>query len=233
MILIGDLETNGMTLDEQSVIHCVVLKDWETKEIYKFGPESIVDAVSAMEEADKIVYHNFIGFDWRVLLHFYPDFKPKGYDDTLIMSRLLCPYKRGGHSIENYGEEMGIPKPVHEDWSTFSPEMLHRCTQDVHILDKVYTKLMRGITDYSRWREALELEYEVALIHHHTQVPTGVTFDVQRAKELRDRIDMKMSDLEVRMRRVMPLHTVKGGTIKKVFKKDGDYHKYVKDYFSL
>jgi len=231
MILLGDLETNGLELDENTRIHCIVLKDWETKEVWKYGPQDLENAYVALMEADRIIFHNFIGFDWRVLLFFFHDFNPKSYDDTLILSRLFYPYKRGGHFIENYGEECGIPKPVHEDWSTFSPEMLHRCVQDVHILDYVYSKLMKQrLKGDANWEEAIKLEYEVARIHHHIQVPTGITFDVDKAAQLRDTIDMAMSSLEIEMRKVLPLHTVKGSTIKKVFKKNGDYQKYVRDY---
>lgn len=231
MIYLGDLETNGLTLDGNTRIHCIVLKDWETKKVWRYGPHDLEDAYAELMEADKIVFHNFIGFDWRVLLHFFPDFKPKDFDDTLILSRLFYPYRRGGHSIESYGEECGIPKPVHEDWSVFSPEMLYRCEQDVHILDYAYSKLMRERKEGGvNWEGAIKLEYDVARIHHHIQVPTGVTFDVEKAVGLRETIDMAMASLEVRMRSVLPFRTVKGSTIKKVFKKNGEYQKYVVDY---
>ena len=38
--VIGDLETNGL-LETATVIHCAVFKDLETKEVFKFTPNSV------------------------------------------------------------------------------------------------------------------------------------------------------------------------------------------------
>ena len=39
----------------------------------------------------------------------------------------------------------GVPKPKHEDWSKFSPEMLHRCREDVKINVLVYEALLKEL----------------------------------------------------------------------------------------
>ena len=109
--------------------------------------------------------------------------------------------------------------------------MLFRCEQDVHILDYVYTKCMKKVEEYPEWREAFKLEYEVARIHSHIQVPTGVVFNVEEALKLRDSIDGRMKKLEEEMRVVLPYRCAKGNTINKIFKKDGSYYDYVNEYF--
>lgn len=97
--------------------------------------------------------HNGIGYDWPLLKKLYGwEFKGKKVD-TLIMSRLLdpkrlvpfnCPNKKAGpHSIEAWGWRVGRGKPEHNDWGQFSEEMLHRCTEDVEILELVYGALLK------------------------------------------------------------------------------------------
>jgi hypothetical protein len=72
--------------------------------------------------------------------------------DTLILSRLLSPDRKSPpgwkgkpapHSVEAWGMRFGRPKPGHEDWSKFSPEMLHRCTEDTLITEMILYELLK------------------------------------------------------------------------------------------
>jgi len=144
MRLVFDLEANDL-YEGATVIHCIVLKDISLSKSKSFGfhGKHLVDGLALLEEADELIGHNIIDYDLRLIKKLYPDFKPKGLIlDTYLLSSLLNPDRKGGHSLGQYGEELGIKKPEHEDWSQFSPEMLHRCTEDVHINHKVYDKLM-------------------------------------------------------------------------------------------
>lgn len=152
MKLIFDLESNGLYDDPMTdTIHCIVCKDIETNRIMQFTSEyrgfstetGIDRGIRVLQNASELIGHNIIDFDLRLLKKIYPSFCPSGKIlDTMILSQLLFPDRKGGHSLAQYGEELGIEKPKHEDWSVFSPEMLHRCTEDVHINHKVYELLM-------------------------------------------------------------------------------------------
>lgn len=143
MRLVFDLEANGL-YDEATVIHCIVTKDIDTGELIEFHGDNLENyGQRFLESANELIGHNIIDYDLRLLKKLYPSFKPKGLImDTMILSQLLFPDRKGGHSLAQYGEELGIKKPEHEDWSQFSPEMLHRCTEDVEINHKVYEQLM-------------------------------------------------------------------------------------------
>ena len=106
----------------------------------KFGPNEVPQMMDFMDTCDVCVMHNGVGYDWPLLRKLY------GYEyqgkkiDTLLMSRLQQPERSrpigcnaGPHSIEAWGMRLGRSKPEHEDWSRFSKEMLHRCTEDVEI----------------------------------------------------------------------------------------------------
>ena len=156
MRLVFDLEANGLyddkinkdgTIDKAAdTIWCIVTKDIDTGYLSKYTSEgnAIDRGIELLEQANEIIGHNIIDYDLRLIKKLYPAFCPVGKVlDTLILSQLLNPDRKGGHSLAQYGDELGIKKPEHEDWSKFSPEMLHRCTEDVHINHKVYDKLMK------------------------------------------------------------------------------------------
>ena len=153
MRLIFDLESDGLYDDKinkdgtvspaATQIWCIVTKDIDTGQVLKFLPDQIEVGLIHMESANELIGHNIIDYDLRLIMRLYSQFNPKSLIlDTLILSQLLNPDRKGGHSLGQYGEELGHKKPEHEDWSQFSPEMLHRCTEDVEINHKVYDKLM-------------------------------------------------------------------------------------------
>ena len=143
MRLVFDLEANGL-YEEATVIHCIVTKDIGNGDVYTYYPHDIELGLEQLELANEVIGHNIIDYDLRLIKKLYPSFKPFGkVFDTMILSQLLNPDRKGGHSLGQYGEELGIEKPIHEDWSQFSPEMLHRCTEDVHINHKVYNQLIK------------------------------------------------------------------------------------------
>ena len=144
MRLVYDTELNGLYY-EATELHCIVAKDLDIGKIYRFtsADNNLCQGIKLLEEANELVAHNQIDYDLRVLKKLYPSFKPQGLIlDTMIFSQLLYPERPGGHSLQAFGEKYGIKKPEHEDWSRFSPEMLHRCTEDVKINHRVYEELM-------------------------------------------------------------------------------------------
>ena len=168
-ICVGDLEANGL-LEQATKIHCGVFKDIKTKEVFKFRPHEMRKMMQFMDNVDVLIMHNGIGYDWPLLRKIL-DYEYEGKKvDTLIMSRLLdpkriipfnCPDKSiGPNSIEAWGWRVGRGKPEHNDWENFSEEMLHRCTEDVEILELVYEKLLEEAKG-GKWRDAFLLSFEL------------------------------------------------------------------------
>lgn len=230
MILLGDIEANSLTINKDLIVHCIVLMNWETKDVYKFPPDKLVEALTMIQEADRIVMHNYIRYDKVLLKTKYPKLELPDYDDTLVMSQLFNP-DRAKHSIESYGIECGIWKPEHEDWSTYSPEMLNRCTKDVLILDYVYTKCMKEMSKHD-WAEAVQLEYDVAEAHLG-QVERGVLVNQENAKKLVDHLDGRLNELATSIYEQLPLRCVGKGEVSTIFKKNKEYRQHVKNYFGL
>lgn len=168
-ITFADLEADGL-LAEATVVHCGVFKNQATGVVTKFRPTQIKQMLAFMDTIDVMIMHNGIGYDWPLLekLHKYR-FKGKRVD-TLIMSRLLNPKRvippnclnrgAGPHSLEAWGYRVGRGKPSHDDWQVFSEAMLHRCTEDVEILQLVYRALMDE-SKGGKWRDAFLLSFEL------------------------------------------------------------------------
>jgi len=49
----------------------------------------------------------------------------------------------GAHSIAAWAYKLGKVKPIHNDWLNYSPEMLHRCTEDTLINFKLMFALLK------------------------------------------------------------------------------------------
>lgn len=151
LITVFDTEANGL-LEEADRIHCACLRSnkGNTHSYINADIELFLDALSV---SDIIACHNVISYDLPLLEKLY-GYKHEGIVvDTLVLSRLLQPERVGRHGLEAWGERFGVPKPIHEDWTTCTPEMLHRCEQDVEINYRTLYYLLREaeMTEEDLW----------------------------------------------------------------------------------
>ena len=163
-MLVLDIETDGL-LDQMTTVHCAVVKNYLTGEVFKYGPDEIEEFVRSLHN-QVIIGHNIIGFDMHAIYNwceindkmfigeFYP--RPKMEIDTLVMSRLLnpdrerpegLPQKVGPHSLKAWGYRLGIYKGEYGEqdgaWDEFSQDMLDYCVQDVRVTEQVYRELLK------------------------------------------------------------------------------------------
>lgn len=164
-----DIEANGL-LNTVTKVHCAVVKNKSTKEVRKFRPNEIQELLAYLDTFDVLIAHNGIGYDFPLLRKLYGYVYKGKVVDTLLMSRLLnpkrlvpfnCPNKTAGpHSIESWGWRVGRGKPEHNDWENYSEDMLHRCSEDVEILELTYDALMEEAKG-GNWRNAFLLTFEL------------------------------------------------------------------------
>jgi DNA polymerase-1 len=167
-IAFGDLEANGL-IPTATKCHCGVFKE-VTGARKVFRPNQMMEMLEYLDTVDVLIMHNGIGYDFPLLEKLF-NWKFKGkIVDTLIMSRLLkpkrqipfnCPNKDiGPHSIEAWGYRVGRGKPEHNDWEVFTEAMLHRCSEDVEILQLVYGALLEEAKG-GKWKEAFILTFDL------------------------------------------------------------------------
>lgn len=252
--LIFDLEGNGL-LPTIARLWCGVTRDIITGEVRKFVfPEDLDEFLSYLSSATWLCAHNGIDFDFPALkkLHDWEPTKGTIIIDTLVMSRHLNPDRRpvegvqGPHSVEAWGKRLGRWKPEHNDWTQYSPEMLHRCAEDTEIQYLIYCTLCQeaNIKDNTKsiflksnynsginWHLSMELEHKSAWIFAE-QARNGCYFETEKAIEYVDILTkiIDKTDSEI-LQNVPPKPKKKGVEIKEPFKKTGDLKKAVYDWY--
>jgi DNA polymerase I len=242
-ISLGDLEANGL-LKEATKVHCGVFK--EKGKLIKFRPSQIKEMLEYLDTVDVLIMHNGIGYDLPLLKKLYGYVFKGKVVDTLILSRLLNPKrivpfnclnkKAGPHSIEAWGYRVGRGKPEHNDWENFSEEMLHRCSEDVEILDLVYKALLKEAEGRS-WRNAFLLSFDL-FKNLQKQEEYGWKVDKDHMLRCIHQLERWISKIDRAISPHLPLvleveeNKVKGeyAYIKKPFLKSGAYSQSVIDW---
>jgi DNA polymerase I-like protein with 3'-5' exonuclease and polymerase domains len=219
-----DLEADGLK-DTVTRIWCITWDDGTN--VYHYGPDQIDLAINHLHD-HWLVGHNSINYDFEVIRKFYPWFKPSKVDDTFVLSSLFEP-DRDGHGLADWGKQFGVPKPVHEDWTQYSPEMKHRNIEDVRITRLVWEHLQKERRSWD-WEDAIRLEYKIAQIHAQQEkngvgfdLPAAFILDSRRAKEIEE-IDRSI------MLEVPPKWVQVGVTVEKPFLLNGEYSKRAKAF---
>lgn len=229
--LVFDCETNGL-LHELDRVHSLVLRDVTTGEVHSCadqpGYKPIMYGLELMKQADQLVGHNTIAFDFRALAKVYPGLKLKrGCDivDTLILSRVLWPelepldsqkygyidpkYK-GRHSLAAWGERLGTAKikfqedakkdpSVKNIWEKWTPAMQKYCEGDTLVSLDLHKYFLTQPLD----RRCHELEHEFAKVMAR-QEDFGFPFNEKAAFALVNTLKARHSEINDELQQVFP-----------------------------
>ena len=207
--LICDIETDNL-IPLLTKAHCISIGTEEFDDTILYadhvGYPPISEGLERMRGADRLVFHNGVGFDYPALCKLYGNdvIDRSKIFDTLIVSRLLDPILRG-HSLKAWGVRLGFEKDSYEDWSKFTDEMGVYCNKDVAVTQRLYHMQMQKID--STLHEAIQLEHDfawpIALQEQH-----GFRLDVEEAQELAAEMRQEMGDIELELQDVFPPKTI-------------------------
>lgn len=151
-VAVFDTESDGF-VEDATVVWCYYGTDTEghNGQAINVTTNNNVAAVLAeyFKQFDWLVCHNIIGHDGPLIdkLSSSPALDTSKFIDTLLLSKMFFPDIKGGsgkpHSLAAWGERFGRPKPEHEDWSKYSPEMEYRLREDQAINLQLYQLLER------------------------------------------------------------------------------------------
>jgi len=202
MRCVVDIETDGL-VEDITVVHCIVAKDIKTNKVYTFKEDECYNKFPEFSKTiDNYIMHNGVSFDARILNNFnIATITPNKVTDTLLLSQLLYPEIEGGHSLAAWGERFNCPKTKHEDFTSYSSEMLEYCKKDVEITHKL-TKYINQ-NKYACSQQAVNLEHEVRAIVDQ-QESNGFMLDEKRASILIARFTDESSGLEKDLQKIFP-----------------------------
>lgn len=206
MKVVIDIEANKLKNPDQ--IWLIVCKDIDKGEYHVFkkvtsDPAEQVRFRAFSETVGHWIGHNLFGYDWPVLHNLlgipFPDMG--NVTDTLITSKLVD-YPRQGHSVEDYGQEFGIPKGDFSDWSGYSKEMEEYCIRDVDITHRIYKKYSKYIHNPER-RRSIETEQQFQLVCNDLE-NNGFAFNTAKAQQLLDNVKTELSELDAQIHSSFP-----------------------------
>ena len=204
--LIADIETDGF-LHQMTLCHCLAIKDTTEDDVTIYadhaGYRPISEGLSRLSRADCVVFHNGIGFDIPAIVRLYGtgilDYSK--VFDTLVGSRLKDSTRRG-HSIKDYGRELGEEKLDYNDFTKFTDEMAEYCKVDVKITQYVYDK-----TKIVRDSDAYKLEADFVRVLQ-LQEEHGFRLDLDKANDLCSELRQEISNLEEELQDLWPSKTI-------------------------
>lgn len=226
-----DVEGDGL---EPTRLWCVVIKCKGTQQVWKFNNEDgrlYHEIWKFFSDRPNATWcgHNGVSFDGPVLAHFCgTDFRISNWVDTLVLSYLYNPSLIGGHSLAAYGEKLGFQKVVHDDWTKYSPEMLHRCEVDVELLEKVHDALLERMNRIGFSEFSCYIEHHIREVIDR-QEQNGFYFHKDKAVDLLQVLSKRLAELDTPIRDLFPPELVLLKEYKRKFKKDGSF---TKDYQS-
>ena len=210
-----DIETNLA----HDVIHVCVTKDVDTGETRVWKAQDGLQEY--LKDATLIIAHNGIFFDFPVLNRLWNTkiTRKKGYD-TLVVSRLLEPTKEKGHSLDAWGEELGVKKVNYKavwQWMMNRTEeypnecfdnpieglLEFYCKRDVDVLVHLYHRLSDQLSSKGFSDDSVELEHSVAAIIAQ-QERNGFKLDIPYATMLLANIKGKLADIDDQMQQRWP-----------------------------
>jgi DNA polymerase-1 len=206
-IVICDIETER--LDNPQKIWVIVCRELgkTEKKVFRNVHRDYKRFIDYASTVDLWVGHNFINFDAPVLNRIIgTTLDCSNVLDTLILSRLLHYQTPGGHSLEAWGESLGYPKDLFNDFSKWSQELEDRCKTDVDLNYEVF-EVFRPIVEQKSWAQSISTEHEIAWILNDIR-SNGFSFDITKAKELHSQISSRVEALLDELQQAFPPRSV-------------------------
>ncbi len=214
MEVVFDIETDGLN---PTVIHVMVAKELGVKGNYIIrGPKAFAKFAP---KVSKWIAHNGTGFDCKVVENLWGYKIPLSKQvDTLVLSRLFNPMRKGGHNLKSWGIRLDEYKGEFNDWSQYSEEMKDYCKQDVKVTELVYQKLLKEGSKFSQ--ASIDLEHQVHAIMCE-QEANGFLLDTDLAQEIYTTCLAETTRIERDIKEFMVPIAVPVKEVSLKYKKDG------------
>lgn len=189
---------------DDAVIYCDLpvaqLDDVHSRGILKSPVRPLSEGVERIRSADRVVFHNGLGFDLLAINRFYPGLIDRNkLLDTLVMARLAQPAERQ-HTLKAWGQRLGVAKGDYKgDFQQVDDELLVYAEQDIVVGRALY----HAVKHVEEWGESCALEHDVAwwIIQ---QERNGWCFDVKGAEALEVELRGELEAISAELQKTFP-----------------------------
>lgn len=262
--IVYDIEADGFIF-ESTKVWTICLTHVQTQTKLKINPfkdsdakKKFVDFIFSFGDCPNIIGHFILGYDNFVVQNLLGikftvgkdtiEGKAVQFVDSYYLSMFLNP-DRQGHSIEAFGEMLGLPKidwrekaielgliernaPDGAEFMQWHPEMDVYCGRDVEVNVLVYQYLQK------EWQDVYGKPFEItdafkcgqkSFYLMSCQELTGFKFDIDAAKKLAARIQEMMEEIRAEVEPQLPPRPLKKSEEKfytmpaKPYKKSGEF----------
>lgn len=201
-----NIESDGLLVNATRLWN-LVIRDYQTKEVFTFEEQDIVEGSKRLQTYDILIGHNITGFD----MHMLNKFCNFGYvleskielQDTLILSRMLNPHVIG-HSLLDWAKRLKLDKFKQVDFSKNSPELLQHGIQNTVAAEKLYDFLSQQQTPFEpKIKEAIKLYTDYAYLMGKQQ-EAGILVDKEKLLLVAAEIEADQDALRPKLIALMP-----------------------------
>lgn len=173
--------------------------------------------------------------------------------DSLIMSRFSNPDRIGGHSLDSWGQRVGVHKtdyrgeliklgviesslPKGEEFKFFHPLMVDYCEQDTITNAYAYREILKEYKGYDTARLGLQLEHKLADLAVRRE-SLGFWFDKNLALENLEELGEIMKGIQDKVNPLLPPKPLNKTELsdftppRTQFKKDGSWSSHMMRFF--
>src|ERR1044072_517550 len=196
-----DIETDGLL---PTVIWCMCAENIVTREIIVCTNYEEMRKFFDDRPGIICVGHNFVKYDAPWLNTLAGTKLVIGrIADTLVMTTLYSPNIAGGHSLDAWGERLGVRKAQFNDWTHLSPEMIEYCKQDVKVTAELYRKIVKVLNKIGFSELTCYIQHQITGVIQR-QHKNGFKFDGQRALLLYQQLRLREEELQDEIRKAFP-----------------------------
>lgn len=217
-VLIFDTESDGLAQDATK-LHLIQIGTADGEDVTVYcdaipGYPSIAEGLDRLRNAEKVICHNLINHDYRLVEKLYPGtLRWEQLLDTLVLSRLYAPAEKE-HSLAAWGMRLRIPKGDFKGpWDVCTPEMVKYAEQDIRVGRALWRKV-KSVLEWPKSELLVPTEQRFAWLMEE-QRRNGFRLNIQKATELEGVLRDEQNKIKHELQAVFPPDTIQYVTPKK------------------